>query len=64
MNSVKVECIPVMLTADETALVDVWRMELGGPSREGALRELVKLGLSVALRRAKPDLRVVAGGRS
>ena len=63
MSVAKVDCIPVMLTGDETALVDVWRMEHGGATREGAMRELVKLGLSVASRPAKPDLRLISGGR-
>ena len=39
--------IPVMMSADEAKAVDDWRFEHRALSRSDAIRQLVKLGLTV-----------------
>ena len=37
----------VMLTDDELKIVDEWRFQMRMPSRAAAIRELIRLGLTV-----------------
>ena len=48
MNDVRGERLQVMLSPDELAAVDDFRFQHRMPTRAAAVRELLKLGLTVA----------------
>jgi hypothetical protein len=48
MNDIRGERLQVMLSPDELALVDDFRFKNRMPTRAAAVRELLKLGLTVA----------------
>jgi hypothetical protein len=48
MNDIRAERLQVMLSPEELALVDDFRFRNRMPTRAAAVRELLKLGLTVA----------------
>ena len=48
MNDIRAERLQVMLSPDELSLVDDFRFKNRMPTRAAAVRELLKLGLTVA----------------
>ena len=48
MNDIRAERLQVMLSPEELALVDDFRFKSRMPTRAAAVRELLKLGLTVA----------------
>ncbi len=61
-SALREERLQIMLDADELRAVDTFRFEHRMPSRAAAVRELFRLGLSVAESRAGSD--VTEGARS
>jgi hypothetical protein len=53
----KGESLNLTLSDDEIGSVDLWRALNGGVSRNGAVRELLRLGLSIAYEPRKPRQR-------
>ena len=58
-SALREERLQIMLDADELRAVDTFRFEQRMPSRAAAVRELFRLGLSVAGTRGR---RVATGG--